>query len=218
MAKIAAQVRLMRFNELPEDVVINTFAFGTSGPGDATPTDLSAITTSLIDFYNGTSGAGPSLASFMTNFLTNTAKHEVRLYDIDDPMGSPPRRTTTFSLSVSSSQQLPGEVSLCLSFKAAPIPGVSPARLRGRVYWGPLSVGVLGLPANSDMRPAAGVQNALADAGLRLASAAGHELAVYSRLQGGVFPVTDLWVDNAFDTQRRRGAKPTSRVTRTLNV
>jgi hypothetical protein len=208
----------MRFTEVPEDVIINTFAFGTATPGAPSEADLTSITNSIIDFYAGATSPGPTLASFMTNFLTNLAKHEVRLYDLALPPGAPPVRTTQFALAVTSGQQLPAEVSLCLSFKAAPQAGVAAGRLRGRIYLGPLSTAVLGVSQNSDIRPATGVQNALADAGLRLAGAAGHDLSVYSRTLGVLNPVTELWVDNAFDTQRRRGSKPTSRVTRLLGV
>ncbi len=208
----------MRFTEVPEDVIINTFAFGTATPGPPTASELTAITNSIIDFYAGSTSPNGTLASMMTNFLTNLAKHEVRLYDLSQPKGTPPVKVTTFALAVSSNQQLPAEVALCLSFKAAPQVGVPAARLRGRVYIGPLSTAALGVSSNSDIRPATVLQNILADAGLRLAGAAGHDLSVFSRVRGQLAPVVELWVDNAFDTQRRRGAKPTSRITRLLSV
>jgi hypothetical protein len=37
--------------------------------------------------------------------------------------------------------------------------------------------------------------------------------SVYSRLSNEMHAVTEVWVDNEFDTQRRRGRRATTRVT-----
>jgi hypothetical protein len=127
-------------------------------------------------------------------------------------------RSTFFTLTLGAGAQTPAEVALCLSFKAAPGSTSSPRTSRGRVYLGPFTTEALGSTLNSEVRPSVALQNAIADAGLRLASSSAHKWAVRSRVAGVLSEITEMWVDNAFDTQRRRGGKPQTRVSRSLNV
>jgi hypothetical protein len=102
---------------------------------------------------------------------------------------------------------------VCLSFKAQPNPPINPARRRGRIYIGPLTTEVVTAAVTGDARPQALLLTTLTQAGKRLADRLEFEWSVYSRSSGIVAPIAELWADNAFDTQRRRGAKATSRVT-----
>jgi hypothetical protein len=121
---------------------------------------------------------------------------------------------------------LPNEVALCLSYQAVAISGESQARRRGRIFFGPLCNTANTLSATGECRPSAALVTALCGAATLLATpaatAAGDLVhwAVYS-------PTTDLtetiddafqdvdngWVDNSFDTQRRRGRDATARTT-----
>jgi hypothetical protein len=200
-------------------MVVNTFAFGTPTVGAPTPGELASISNSLIDFYNGVGVSTRTLASYMSVLVHQGAlKHQIRLYDEAAPLGSPPVFSQQFTLAAIGNIPLPAEVSMCLSFRAAPQPPVPPSRLRGRIYFPLLSTEALGLVSSGDARPSVTFQNTLADAGLRLATAVGHDWSVWSRANGIFNPVVDMYVDNAFDTQRRRGAVPSTRVSRSTNV
>jgi hypothetical protein len=226
MTFINAQVRLMRTTELPEDLVVNTFSFIT-GSAVHTAADLDAIETSLIGFYNVVGAGGSALTSHLSNLLSVAAlKNEIRLYDINAPAASPPLRTRFWTLATTASSPLPAEVALCLSFKAPAAVGQNPKRQRGRVYIGPISTGSLNTASTGgDARPSVPCQTAIIDAGNRLMTDTGHAWSVWSRRDatatnpnGTLVPITDLWVDNAWDTQRRRGARPSTRITRTSQV
>jgi hypothetical protein len=113
---------------------------------------------------------------------------------------------------------------LVLSYRGLLTPGVPDRRNRGRVYLGPL-VRDNSAVENGDVRPTSTAINKLAGAGDFLATSFGVvdvvSWCVYSRRQRGLgvpveqyaIPVTSIHVDNAYDTQRRRGRDATSRVT-----
>jgi hypothetical protein len=111
----------------------------------------------------------------------------------------------------------PAEVALCLSYRGPILAGTNPRNRRGRIYLGPLSSSSTGTVASGDLRPVATVMGYVADIGKRLMdanSATNVEWAVYSRSTGQRTGITHLWVDDSFDTQRRRGADSTTRITR----
>lgn len=115
------------------------------------------------------------------------------------------------------------------------------ARRRGRVFFGPIdsTQAAMTTPVAGDARPSAGLLAALVENtnNLRVGSGvsgAGYTFVIYSRpyegrneiarpgrpslpaipaRAGQAFVVEQVWVDDAFDTQRRRG---TARTTRTI--
>jgi hypothetical protein len=108
---------------------------------------------------------------------------------------------------------MPPEVAICLSYQAAKISGVPQARRRGRVFIGPLNTSAMG----TDGRPATAFINALVGAADALKDPAGApdwDWSTWSSFDPTVSTVIDNgWVDNEFDTQRRRGRKYTTRTT-----
>lgn len=154
-------------------------------------------------------------------------------------LGFPPLHTEVFSLVGRTVEVLPNphEVALCLSFKNLASGGVPPAQRRGRIYFGP--IGGSQVVLNGDVTiPSADLRNDLLRAATWLRDTipgAGRDWVIYSRpypgrpeterpgnprgplpalaaRAGATYVVTDLWVDNAFDTQRKRGEKATSRL------
>lgn len=126
---------------------------------------------------------------------------------------------------------LPEEVSVCLSMKtvgystfpertSAGAPGpeddiLPRARRRGRIFLGPLNAGVL---ATTSQRVTVGSDfiEQVVDSFDKLytdMSANLTPLQVFSRADHAISKVNEIWIDNAFDTQRRRGLKPTTRRT-----
>jgi hypothetical protein len=216
MGHILAQVRLARLSGLPEDVVVNTFHFTTLGPIGAS--EIEAVRAALANMYGGSAGLFGNLGSFMPAALMDAtpAGHVIKMYDFDTAVPRVPIHTSTFAMAFTGTGPLPAEVALCGSFSALS-PGANPRRRKGRVYLGPFATSVLGTTSTGDARPSNGIKEAILDAldKITFTLAAGvPTLAVWSSVDQVLAPVTSLWVDDAFDTQRSRGAKPTSRSSR----
>jgi hypothetical protein len=123
-------------------------------------------------------------------------------------------------------------IAVCLSFHgtlgtvneiepaapAGPAGDVHPrARRRGRVYLGPWADtgAVSAQDANDSPRVGTTLKNAICAAALRLDDTSGPggsgNWCVWSRKDATLYPVQAAYVDDAFDTQRRRGVAPTSK-------
>jgi hypothetical protein len=210
------QARFQRDNGLPEDVVINTFHFQTNNPGFVTVAEAQAASQAVQDFYKATNAPqSVSVSNFLSQVLA-TSGHETRVYDMGDIQPRAPIFTSIFTI-VAGSGYMPSEVALCLSYRGALVSGTSPARRRGRIYLGPLTSSVPSTVDTGDARPNSqtiGVMNAAA---LALMGLTGLSWVVASQPDPAqAYVLTEIvtaWVDNAFDTQRRRGAAPTMRTT-----
>lgn len=144
----------------------------------------------------------------------NQNGHEMVCYRISDPEPRAPVLTRAWNFSSGiTGNPLPSEVAMCLSYQGEKASGVPQSRRRGRIYIGPLNVGTL----HTDGRPAAAAITSLVDAGENLLQASkaapNWKWAVYSRVNGSGVSAENGWVDNAFDTQRRRGVEASARTT-----
>lgn len=230
-----AVVKFAAKSGVPKDSVVNTFCF------DADPTDVgerSSVRTLLEAFYlTVPTGATHDINSLLSETVSKVANAaEIAYYDLQPavlsggPMGSPVARSYFTPDNTGSVGGLPSEVAVCLSFKAdyagdperIPMPPTGPegddrprARLRGRVFIGPLnSTAMESAPTTAVPVPSVRMINSAWRAGSDLmtgSAAAGVPWCVWSRTNGAIQPVVGGWVDNAFDTQRRRGEKATSR-------
>jgi len=205
MPTLWAQVSLSMSAGYEDAQPTNTFWFSTV----VATTPYVAIGTAIQDAYN-------EVVSYFPGRM-NQNGHIIKMYDIADPKPRAPVYETTFGLSSSpSGNSLPAEVALCLSFQGERQSGVSQARRRGRVYIGPLDVA----GSDADGRPTSGLVNAVVDMGESLwadsNAATDWSWVVYSRVDEDVVAIDNGWVDNSFDTQRRRGLDPTSRTTLVL--
>jgi hypothetical protein len=138
----------------------------------------------------------------------------------------PPIYDLAFMLITSgSSQDLPSECAICLSFHgdttglATDVPGGAPgprgdthpaARVRGRIFIGPLNQHVQS--SGSPTRVSATVLGDIVGSAMALHTAM-PSWSVWSRKNANTKLVTGGFVDNAFDTQRRRGEKASGRQT-----
>lgn len=204
MAIWRAQVEWQSTTLLPEDKVVNTWHF----EGSDTATDTDNIRDMLVDFYT-TPYEGNPIKSFMPAALLN-GFYDIKIFCLADPEPRVPRATYNEDTAVSSNAPLPGEVALCLSYHGAVVSGESQARRRGRIYLGPFTTA-----ANASGRPTSAVIATMTAAASELLAAANASVTwqwiVYSRVNDAGVDVVGGWVDNAWDSQRRRGLRSTAR-------
>lgn len=202
MPIIRALVTLPAVSALPEDSATNTWHF--QAPLTNPTSEMGFMTTALTNFYQ-------AIDQYLSPKVGSTAT--IRYYNLSDPKPRVPLGESTIPLTVSSGTALPSELAVCLSYQAAKISGTNQARRRGRIYIGPLGTIAAGTTSASD-RPLSSFVSAIASAATALEVAAfanGTPWHVYSPTSGTSAPVTDGWVDNAFDVQRRRGLRVSSK-------
>lgn len=215
MKVIRAQVSLRTDSALPEDFVMNTFHFKSPLAADISGTVLTDLTAKISDFYNAVDGLMPA------QFLTGVG--DITFYDMADPMPRVPLTDATFGFTPNAANPgLPPEVCICLSYKGVYQSGFNNASRRGRIFFGPVSTGVLdvnGTTAKVGASQVGTLETALtALAGTFASDGDDWFWCVYSPTIDGQFSldlatvaITDGWIDNAFDVQRRRGHASTVR-------
>lgn len=198
------QVELASVTNVAKDSVVNTFAVRAIDGG----AEFADINNCVDAFYN-------QIASLLSPTVNSGAnKHITRVYHLTEPEPRPPVYVGTFT-QAGTGQPLPAEVALCSSFQAVPVAGQRQSRRRGRLYIGPLNTGTAVLDSGYS-RPSGTTMNTLATATQQLwiaLAADGWALSVWSRVTNTLVPVDNGWVNNEWDTQRRRGPEVSSRVT-----
>lgn len=200
MALYSAQCVIFPTSNLVADASTNTFSF--DADDDAATED---IFDALVAFYNDIYGVYPGTVRQTANII--------KIYALADPTPRAPVFEGTFNFATApSGSPLPQEVAACISFQGSHVSGISQARRRGRVFIGPLSTALVG--ADGRMTGTAVVVLKGGASGLLEASdaAANWTWGVKSETGFALFTaIVDGWIDNAFDTQRRRGVQSTIR-------
>lgn len=197
---------------LPEDRYVNTFAFAS----DAATSDVAqqAAIDRVKDFYYGVH-AGGTIGGYMSGRTINEDASEFRAYAMEEPPTRIPYIEVNTEGALGTSAPLPSEVAICGSYYAV----ANQPRKRGRVYIGPLGVAAMAaVETDTPGRVSLDLRNTIVAA----MSALGEDIIDQPRWciltlpdAGNVKilrPVTHVWCDNAFDTQRRRGETATSRL------
>jgi hypothetical protein len=206
---IAAQVIFECTNGIPRDSVVNTFHF------DITGIKLLWIRDHLQSFYNDTHHTGVSnVASWLSATLSRAAnKAHIKLYRMwDDHPRQPTSYDWTLESVASGDNGLPVETCLCLSQYSNTLHTKSG---RGRVYIGPLHSNSVRIsagnvfPFGDCIDPIRYAGRYLIDEGV--ASGSKGVWSIYSRKLNQMHRVETAFVDNEFDTQRRRGHRATVR-------
>jgi hypothetical protein len=189
----------------PADNVTNTFHM-LDEAGLSNPTNMANL---VWDFYATDAGLGAITDFFTIGQLTGVCVQ--KLYNLDDALPRAPILEVDRFVPLTSGDGLPSEVSLCMSYQGAKVSGENQARRRGRIYLGPFKVS-----ANNNGRPSGDLVGALAGQAAELLAASNSSLnerwVVYSPTSDAAVQVVGGWVDNAWDTQRRRGVSPTDRL------
>lgn len=190
----------------PENYVTNSWYFD-----DGEEDTLGTIEGFINSFYDDLDG-------YISPVIAQNG-HEFQWYKMSDPTPRVPVRETAWNLAgAPAGTALPSEVAFCFSFQAPRVSGELQSRRRGRLYFGPLNSTVL----SSGGRPSNTFINAVADAAsivmMESLVSTDWKWAVYSTVNHSGSEVQTGWVDNSFDTQRRRGLAWTSRVTLPTSV
>ena len=185
---------------LPRDRVINTLyvndTIANEFPGS---TDGHQLADDLLTIYD-------------TQFSSQVTSRErsVKVYGLGAPPQFPIAEVTRNSGVGPPATPIPREVALCLSYDNTP----NLPRPRGRsdvpAWW---------LTTSPGNRPATTEMQKLMDLAAAFGNLGGVDIdwSVHSKVAGTTEKVTNYWVDDEWDTQRRRGLKATRRLTATTS-
>lgn len=200
MGAVIVQAKLPYVTNLPEDCAINTWYFaGTDPAADMITTSVDRVN----DFYG-------ALIAYWSGYIA--ARLDVTVYDVEDAQPRTPIYSGSTALTVGAGASLPLEVALCMSYHRELESGIPAARQRGRLYLGPFDAGALDTSQPSS-RPVSALVDAITTAAEVLLSenTANNTWVTFSETLGALSPIVGGWVDDSWDTQRRRGSSPSSR-------
>lgn len=210
---LRVQVVIPTTGGVPDDSVSNTFYFD-GDDGNSEEDYYTVARQMVVDFYGAIDGV------LFPNTVDSPAT--MKMYDMRDATPRIPKFTDTFPITPTASDPFPSEVALCASFRAAQVSGVPAARRRGRLYIGPITI-IRGTIIDGQSRPDSTAMTTLATACANLEDGGAMNVgsmkwAVYSptthlatNVDDAFNDVLDGWVDNAWDTQRRRGCDASAR-------
>lgn len=190
----------------PEDVSSNTFHFNVTG---TLLTEVTNIFTALNSFY------GSAYGNDQRSPLIDHDAGFVRFYDMSEAEPRVPIDEFAFTAlsGTAGTTALPPEAAMVVSVRAEIESGDNKRRRMGRTYLGPFSTQAL---SSGTGRPGSGFISNLVTAANNLLIASNTAdpdwvWAIYSPTDGVARQVVEGYVNNEFDTQRRRGLVDTSR-------
>lgn len=199
---------------LPEDQFVNTFhfaEFGTTQSGEYEQDCADAVGAFYVDVVSG-----ETMGSFLSPYVKRV--FVTKSYNLSIPEGTRVPTITGWTLPAGATEGMPEEVAICCTLEGAP--PVTPRR-RGRIYIGPLTnytftreSATTTLPCRPNFSTSSSVGQQLINRCAILASkhALGWSIRSVTPTENFV-KIVGGYVDNAFDTQRRRGPDPTARTT-----
>lgn len=206
-------VQIPYFTAVPEDVITNVWSLQFSTLEPLTANWTAAIARFQTFYATVYSATNFQMAPWCRPLLTRW-----KGYDLNDAIPRAPRHDVVAALTVStltSSGAVP-EAAQCLSFQGVTVSGTPQARRRGRIFLGGLAT-----PCDLGTASVFPATNGAARTNIPVAAAAlksglttdGWTWSVYSRTDDAMVTVANGWMDNAPDTQRRRGNTATARTT-----
>jgi len=216
MAVARVQVVIPYTSGVPSDVITNTWHFEWLGGGDIASAALGTLFGHLATFYTScfSATASKNLAGYIAPSLT-----VMKGYDLSDPKPRTAVRESVvpWTAGTQINGVIPSEASAVLSFHTEYASGIPKASQRGRIYLGGLGDACFdpGTISRSTQLKG-GFLTAVTGAADNLAASALSSdwgWVVWSEKRQESFAVAGGWVDNAIDTQRRRGQAATTRTT-----
>src|SRR3954451_16985392 len=216
MAAALAVTSFSHKSGLTKDKMVNNMCFLTTGALDNTA--MIGIIDLVTAFYNTVhASTSRAIASLMSQSIDRGAnKTLTQIYDVTAHLngsdhGSPVGfGSWDLGASIGSTNALPSELAICLSFHAAYGSdqefgsGTRPrARDRGRIYLGPWNDGGVAHDTTTNIsRPGVGYSDVIIESASILMGATTPSWAVWSRKNAVANPVVGGWVDDAWDIQR----------------
>lgn len=206
------QIAFTNDSNLPRDEAQNVWHFNTPSDVASAGPDIETV---LSDFYDE---AHSNI--LFSNLITGAIG--IKVYDLEDAMPRPPVYEGSFSLTGTMGAPFPAEVAIAMTYQAPQQAGVNQQRRRGRIYLGPIATAA-SAGGTGDLRVSSSARTDIAQAASDLIAQTvlpGLVWSVYSptidatsTLSAAFATVTNGWIDDAFDIQRRRGLAPTTRTT-----
>ena len=219
------QFILPHVSGLVRDNVVWDFYFATNVSFDSTV--MAAIQTSIEDFYTAIiTGPSHQVGNYIGRSISRTIHPVLKSYNVTGHLngsaaGSPfdTRDLALMPTVTGTGVDLPAEVAGCLSYHTSYgsdpefAPGTRPrARDRGRIFIGPLtSLAMQNATTSLGPQFTQNFIDTLTGATAPLMALVNPIWQQWSRAAARMSDVTGGWVDNAPDTQRRRGERPTAR-------
>lgn len=215
MGFLRAMATLQGATLLPEDRFINTFHFEWFGAGATYETSKDAIAAAVKQFYITDVANSRAVRDFLSPFVVSGT---ISTYDLSLPEGE--REPTEYPMDLPAQAEtatMPEECCICLTLTGDP--PITPRR-RGRLYIGPLTAtnevieyGSPTGPTRVQVVGSSSVANTIQASAHRLISDTTNNWVIRSVTPSENFvQITGGYVDNAFDTQRRRGPDPSVRL------
>ena len=200
---IKFQVSTAFFPEMPKNVVTNTLYFRNNSLLADTSVPLAGTDVGTL---------ADDLAAIYDSALTpvGSKRITVKAYDVEGAPPHDPLVTSTKNPAATlTSPSMPSEVALCLSFRG----GLRPWQ-RGRIYLAPwlMGMGAADRPSAAQRTQALNLADSFSSLG-----GANIDWVVWSHNRHSAIQVNYAWVDDAWDTQRRRGLAPTTRTSKTVS-
>lgn len=235
MTDVLADVVFPSVTGIAEDSVVNQFMFDVADT--FVEADYAQLTTPLVAFYNNTpSGGTQGIHAYLSESLSRaTNAAQIKLYDLSGHLdGSPhgsPFHVATFTLGgvLAGTTGWPQEIAAVLTLRGLgwdgqPVEEAGPpvirprARYTGHIYLGPLNSGMSNEdnPVRIGSNPRGNITLA-AEVFADAVAANGHAWSVWSRKSAVSHDVVRVEMDDAFDTQRRRGVRKSSTTVRTFS-
>lgn len=201
---------------LPQDRVVFTLNFRNDAPVSGQAEASLVMREAVRNFFFEHPDAGPTIASFMNGAVFSGG--EFRTYDLGEPEPRGPVEITPVDPAdmalMSAAGGPPLEVAACVTWRS----NVQPPKVgtvgkpgRGRTYLGPLTNAAAANNANGIPEVAPAFRDSVKRASEALLGRVTETLVVVSDRYQQTDVVTGGWIDNAFDTQRRRGPDATAR-------
>lgn len=170
-------------------------------------------------FYNGDNGAAPAAITAYMGRQINWSDIALKVYDLGVAAPRIPEVRSLEMTQPSAAGALPNECAIVLSYRSGAGTtggGSSDPRKRGRMFLGPWKDGAVTFSSGTD-----GDAKVTPNLLLAIVEAADYLLTEpedlswqqYSRVANDMSVVAGGFVDNRFDTQRRRGQVATTRTT-----